>query len=158
MLALISVLFGVAASATAHITGLAPYDGAFVATAGSTFPLTFVTSNQHGPSWDWTAAVGVRPEGVFTQPASLGTWVANVDFVALDQEISGGENFTIEIPLTTSVISTTGSYIINVAIIHSFDQNAMTQISFYNLTIPINVESVPSSAVRRSRIYGNRWA
>ena len=59
-----------------------------------------------------------------------------------------------DIPLTTEAIGGAGSYVINVAVISSFDRNAMTEIRFFNLTITGEVETTPGDAAPFARARG----
>ncbi|KZW03572.1 hypothetical protein EXIGLDRAFT_743973 [Exidia glandulosa HHB12029] len=71
--------------------------------------LSFLTARF---SWDWSCAIGVRPASETAAESALGTWLANVDFVSLDQDLTGNGNFTVDIPLPAGALgNNTGPYL-----------------------------------------------
>ncbi|EJD42587.1 hypothetical protein AURDEDRAFT_168398 [Auricularia subglabra TFB-10046 SS5] len=127
--------------ASARIVGLAPFGdfGQFLATNESTFELRFLTLNSQQPHWDWSAAVGIRPANETADETALGTWLANVDFVALEQDLTGNGNFTVEIPMPSSAFKVgTGPYVLTAAVLSSFDA---TLLQFHNMTFTAEVSS-----------------
>ncbi|KZW03555.1 hypothetical protein EXIGLDRAFT_721762 [Exidia glandulosa HHB12029] len=132
---LATVLCAIAA-ASARITSIAPLESTFQASNASTLTVTFNTENGQNPVFDWFAAIGVMPAAGRADPTALGTFVANVDFVAIGQSLTPTGNFSVDIPVNTTKAITRGDaqYVLTAAIMSSAGVEEFTVANFLNVT------------------------
>ncbi|KZV94442.1 hypothetical protein EXIGLDRAFT_708744 [Exidia glandulosa HHB12029] len=137
-----ATVVAIASCAAARIVNLASYDGTYQASATSTFPLTFTTENSQSPYRDFTAAVGLSTLEEKFDATALGTWIANIDFVDLDQDVTGTGNFTVQINLPSSAFTHgSGSYVLTAAVLQSYGVAWNTANMYANTTFSVSVPS-----------------
>ncbi|KZW03571.1 hypothetical protein EXIGLDRAFT_828442 [Exidia glandulosa HHB12029] len=140
MLKSLAVAFLAAAGAHAKIRFIYPFNGTFHATDSSTMEVTFSTVNGLSPVFNWFATFGVSSAAFHTDPSALGTFVTNVDFVAIGKYSTGTGNFSVTVPVnTTSVNRGSGQYVLTAAIMTSFGAAEGTDAEFFNVTFDATV-------------------
>ncbi|EJD45615.1 MFS general substrate transporter [Auricularia subglabra TFB-10046 SS5] len=140
------------ACALARIVDIAPFAGTFKASGNATFPLTFMAENSQSPYRDYTAAVGIGLTATRVDPTALGTWVANVDFVKLNKDVTGTENFSVPISLPGSAFPKgSANYVMTAVIMQSFGVAWTTVPMYANITFDVAVSGHTRTTSQQSQ-------